>query len=73
MLPDPPLFSSTPFLGWAVVAVAAILAVSIVLRVLRKAISITVRLAILVGVVLIAAIALCWLSAALRGGRLPFT
>jgi hypothetical protein len=71
VLPDPPLFSSTPLLGWAVVAVAAIVVLSIVLRVLRKAISITIRLVILVGVVLIAAATLCWLSASLGGGRLP--
>lgn len=72
MLPDPPLFSSTPLLGWAVIATAAIVVVSVVLRVVRQAISTTIRLAILVGVVLIAAAALCWLSAALRGGRLPY-
>jgi hypothetical protein len=73
LLPDPPLFPSIPLVGWAVVAAAGVLAVWIVLKIVGKAISITIRLAILVGVVLVAAAALCWLSAALRGGRLPFT
>lgn len=67
MLPEPPLFPSNPLVGWAILAVAAVVVVWIVLRVAFKAIKMSIRLAILIAVLVLAAAGLCWFSSALGG------
>ena len=72
MLPDPPLFSSTPLLGWAILAIAAIAAIWIALKIVRKAIKVSIRLALVVVVLALIAVGLCWLSSYLGNAELPF-
>ncbi len=57
--------------GWLVVAIAAIAILTIVLKILRKLIATSIRPAIIAGVLLVIAAALCALRAFLNGGRLP--
>ena len=73
MLPDPPILATNPLLGWAIVAVAAIALVWVVLKILRKVISISIRVAIVVAVIGLVLAGLCWLSAVFGGGGLPFS
>ena len=73
MLPDPPLFSTTPLLGWAILAVAALVVVSIAIRIVRKAIKLSIRLAMLVGLLALVGAGLCWLSSILGAARMPFS
>jgi type IV secretory pathway VirB6-like protein len=67
VVPDPPLFGSIPFVGWAILAAAAVVVVWIVLQVVFKAIKMSIRLAILIAVLALAGAGLCWLSSALGG------
>ena len=59
--------------GWLIVAIAAVAILTIMLKILRKVISTSIRLAIIVGALLVIAAALCALSAFLNGGRLPIS
>ena len=67
MLPEPPLFPSSPLVGWAIVAVAAVAVIWIALKIVGKAIKVSIRLAILIGVLALIAGGLCWISSALGG------
>lgn len=67
MLPDPPLFPSNPLVGWAILAVAAIVGVWIALQIVRKAIKASIRIAIAIGVLVLVGAGLCWLSSAWGG------
>ena len=59
------------FGGWFVIAIAAVALLYIVLRIVGKAIATSVRLAIVLGSLLVITAALFVLSALLNGGRLP--
>lgn len=56
---------------WAVIAVAVIAILIVVLKVIRRVVSTSVRIAIVVGTVMVIAAALCALSAFLGQGELP--
>ena len=71
MLPKPPLFPSNPLAGWAILALAVLIVAWIVLTIVGKAIKLSVRLAILAGVLATLALGLCWISSALGGLPLP--
>jgi hypothetical protein len=71
VFPDPPLFSSIPLLGWAILAVAAVATIWIALKIVRKAIKVSIRLGLVIGVLALIAAGLCWLSSLLGNGELP--
>jgi hypothetical protein len=72
VLPDPPLFSATPLLGWAILAIVALVVVSIAIRIVRKAIKVSIRLAMLAGFLALIGAGLCWLSSILGARGAPF-
>jgi hypothetical protein len=51
--------------------VAAIAAIWIALKIVRKAIKVSIRVALVIGVLALVAAGLCWLSSLLGGGELP--
>ena len=57
--------------GWAIIAVMAVVALWMVLRITRKVIALSVRLAILLGAVLVIVAALYLLSRVWISGGLP--
>ena len=57
--------------GWIVVAVIAVIVLYIVLKIVGKAISTSLRLAIIVGTLLVIAGSLFALSTLLNAGKLP--
>lgn len=59
------------FGGWFVIAIAAVALLYIVLRIVGKAIATSVRMAIVLGSLVVITVALFVLSALLNGGRLP--
>jgi hypothetical protein len=59
------------FGGWLVVAVIAVIVLYIVLKIVGKAISTSLRLAIIFGALLVIAGSLVALSTLLNGGKLP--
>ena len=59
------------FGGWFVIAIAAVALLYTVLRIVGKAIATSVRLAIVLGSLVVITVALFVLSALLNGGRLP--
>ena len=67
MLPDPPLFPSTPLVGWAILAVAALVGLSIASKIALRAIKASIRIAIAIGVLALIGAGLCWLSSAWGG------
>ena len=64
---DLPLLSSHPIVGWMIVAVAALVAIWIVLKIVHRAIKVSVRLVIVISVLVLIAAGLCWLSSAWGG------
>jgi len=57
--------------GWLVIAIAAVAIVSVVLKIVGKAIATSLRMAIIVGSLVVIALALFVLSILLNGGKLP--
>jgi len=58
--------------GWLIVAIAAVAILFVILKIVAKVISTSLRLAIIVGSLLVIAVALLVLSTFLGEGRLPF-
>jgi hypothetical protein len=71
VLPDPPLFSSSPLVGWAIIAAIAIAALWLALKIVRRAIRLSIRVAFAVGVLALIAAGLCWLIFMGRSVPLP--
>ena len=67
MFPDLPLFPSHPIVGWGILVVAALAALWIVLKIVRKAIKVSIRMVIVISVLALTAAGLCWLVAAWGG------
>lgn len=59
------------FGGWLVTAIAAVALLYIVIRIVGKAIATSVRVAIVLGSLVVITVALFVLSTLLNGGRLP--
>ena len=71
MQPNPVQFDLTQIGAWLVIAVAAVAIVFVVLKVVSKVVSTSVRLAIIAGSLLVIALALLALSALLKDRGLP--
>ena len=57
--------------GWLVIAIAAVTIVFVVLKIVGKAIATSLRMAIILGSLVVIALALFVLSMLLNGGKLP--
>jgi hypothetical protein len=57
--------------GWLVIAIAAVTIVFVILKVVGKAIATSMRLAIILGSLVVIAVSLFVLSMLLNGGKLP--
>jgi len=57
--------------SWLVIAIAAVVALSIVLRIARRAMAVSLRLAILTGTLVVVAVALIVLNSLLRSKGFP--
>jgi hypothetical protein len=57
--------------GWLVIAIAAVAIVFVVLKIVGKAIAASLRMAIILGSLIVIAIALFVLSMLVNGGKLP--
>ena len=72
MLSDLAQFGLNTIGGWLVIAVAAVAIIFVVLKIVGKAISTSIRLAIILGTLVVIAISLLVLSTFLNSGGLPF-
>jgi hypothetical protein len=59
--------------GWVIIAVIAAVALVVLLRVLRKVVALSIRLAVILGALLVIAAALYVLSKYWTGGGLPIS
>jgi hypothetical protein len=59
--------------GWLTIAIAAVAVIFVILKIAGKAISASLRMAIIVGTLVVIATSLCVLSALLHRTELPFS